>query len=352
MRYYLLSDSQTISLSAVTMGNSMQKPLYVHILKSSQTNAIDLLKQKLDSNVIVSFGGMDEIPLETSILIAGEPTIDRLAALPNLRSLIVPWAGVSPETFEVMRGFPKTSIHNLHHNALPVAEYALALMLSAANAIVPVDRALRANDWRPRYTQTASTLISGKSILILGYGSIGKALSNLLIGFNMTIMATRNSIDFAVNEGRVQVFPANDLHNLLPKADFLVVTLPLTPSTKGLICEKELSLLPPHAVFVNIGRGDIIDQAALYNILKARPTMAAGIDVWYNYPKNESDRSNTPPSDYPLHELENIVLSPHRAGNLNQKGIEVLRMARLADLLNQAAKGKQMSNLVDPEKGY
>lgn len=330
----------------------MQKTLHVHILKASQTNAIDLLNQKLDPMAAISYGGSDEIPADTSILVAGDPTIEMITALPNLKSLIVPWAGVSPETFEVMRRFPQVSIHNLHHNALPVAEYALALLLSAANAIVPVDRALRANDWRPRYTHTASTLISEKSILILGFGSIGKALSNLLAGFNMHIMATRSSVNFPVNEGRVQIFPSNHLHDLLPKSDFLVVTLPLTPSTKGLIGEKELSLLPTHAVFVNIGRGDIIDQAALYKTLKARPTMAAGIDVWYNYPKNESDRSNTPPSDYPLHELDNIVLSPHRAGSLNQTDIEVLRMTHLAELLNQAAKGNQMPNLVDPEKGY
>ena len=158
----------------------MQKSINVHILKASQTHAIDLLKQKLDPNVAVSYGEINEIPVDTSILVAGEPTIEMLTALPNLRSLIVPWAGVSPETFDVLREFPHVSIHNLHHNALPVAEYALALLLSAANAIVPVDRALRANDWRPRYTHTASTLISGKSILILGFGNIGKALSNLI----------------------------------------------------------------------------------------------------------------------------------------------------------------------------
>jgi phosphoglycerate dehydrogenase-like enzyme len=251
-----------------------------------------------------------------------------------------------------MRKFPHISIHNLHHNALPVAEYALALLLSAANAILPVDRALRANDWRPRYTQTASTLISGKNMVILGYGNIGKALSKLLTGFDMTIMATRSSVNSSHKEDSVQVFPANSLHSLLLKADFLIVTLPLTPFTKGLIGEKELSLLPKNAVIVNIGRGDIIDQSALYKALKERPTMAAGIDVWYNYPKNDDDRPNTPPADYPFQDLDNIVMSPHRAGSLNQTDIEVLRMTHLAELLNQAAHGNTMSNLVDPEKGY
>jgi phosphoglycerate dehydrogenase-like enzyme len=330
----------------------MQKTLQVHILKASQTNSIDLLKQKLEPNISVSFSGINEIPGETSILVAGEPTNEILAALPNLKSLIVPWAGVAPETFDLMRKFPHISIHNLHHNALPVAEYALALLLSAANMIIPVDRALRANDWRPRYTHTASTLISGKTVVILGYGNIGKALSKLLTGFDMTIMATRNSVNSSHKEDSVQIFPANSLHSLLLKADFLIVTLPLTPFTKGLIGEKELSLLPKNAVIVNIGRGDIIDQPALYKALKERPTMAAGIDVWYNYPKNDADRLNTPPADYPFQDLDNIVMSPHRAGSLNQTDIEVLRMTHLAELLNQAAHGNTMSNLVDPEKGY
>ena len=158
----------------------MPNTLHVHILKASQTQYLDLLRKKLEPNISVSLGGVDEIPFETSILVAGEPTNKMLSTLPKLKSLIIPWAGVAPETFELMSKFPHISIHNLHHNALPVAEYALALLLAAANTIVPVDRALRADDWRPRYTHTASTLISGKTALILGYGNIGKALSNLL----------------------------------------------------------------------------------------------------------------------------------------------------------------------------
>ena len=330
----------------------MQKILHVHVLKAPQTDSIDLLKQKLKPNISITSGGIGDIPLETSILVTGHPTSEMLTALPYLKSLIIPWAGVAPETLDLLRGFPHISIHNLHHNALPVAEYALALLLSAANTILPVDRALRANDWRPRYTHTSSTLISGKTVLILGYGNIGKAFSNLLTGFNMTVMATRNSINSPSKEGLIQVFPANHLHDLLPKADFLIVTLPLTPFTRGLIGEKELALLPTHAVVVNIGRGDIIDQKALYQALKKHAIMSAGIDVWYNYPKNDEDQPNTPPADYPFHDLDNIVMSPHRAGSLNQTDIEGLRMSQLAELLNQAAQGTHMGNRVDPEKGY
>jgi phosphoglycerate dehydrogenase-like enzyme len=330
----------------------MQPILNVHIVKSPQTESIDFLKQKLDSNIAVSLGNKSDIPLEASILIEGNPNREMLIALTNLKSVIIPWAGASPETLKLMRDFPQISLHNLHHNALPVAEYALALLLAAANTLIPVDRAMRNNDWRPRYDRTPSILISGKTALILGYGHIAKALIKLLSGFEMTLMATRNSSE-SINQGElVTIYPSSSLHELLPKADFLIVTLPLTPITKGLIGEKELSLLPNHAIVVNIGRGAIIDQAALYNALKMNTISAAGIDVWYKYPEDGTSEFNTPPSDYPFNELDNIVMSPHRAGSLNQKDIEILRMTHLAELLNQAARGYPMPNQVDLDKGY
>jgi phosphoglycerate dehydrogenase-like enzyme len=330
----------------------MQPILNVHIVKSPQTESIDFLKQNLDPNITVSLGNKSEIPLKTSILVEGNPKREVLEALPNLKSVIIPWAGASSETLNLMRDFPQVSLHNLHHNALPVAEYALALLFAAANTLIPVDRALRSNDWRPRYDRTPSILISGKTALILGYGHIGMALVKLLSGFDMALMATRNSIKSSVNEGLVRIYPSNSLHELLPKSDFLIVTLPLTPLTKGLIGEKELSLLPKHAIVVNIGRGAIIDQSALYNALKMHTILAAGIDVWYKYPEDGTSESNTPPSDFPFHELDNIVMSPHRAGSLNQKDIEILRMTHLGELLNQAARGYFMPNRVDLDKGY
>lgn len=330
----------------------MQTPLYVHFLENQDPDAFAFLKQALDPGITLSVGALGDHPEAISILVAGYPTGAALKLLPNLKSLIIPWAGIAPEALELMCEYPHVSIHNLHHNALPVAEYALALLLSGANSLIPVDRALRTDDWRPRYTPTPSILVSGKTILILGYGHIGRAFAALLSGFNMTINATRSSIDSPVTEGSVSVFPASHLQTLLPKADFLVVTLPLTKMTKGLIGNKELSLLPPGAVVVNIGRGELIDQAALYRALKERSIFAAGIDVWYNYPQDEESRSRTQPADFSFHELDNIVMSPHRAGGLFQKDKEKLKMAHLAELLNLAARGTPMPNRVDPDKGY
>jgi phosphoglycerate dehydrogenase-like enzyme len=117
-----------------------------------------------------------------------------------------------------------------------------------------------------------------------------------------------------------------------------------------LIGERELALLPPDAVLVNVGRGPIVDEAALYHALHEGTLHAAGLDVWYNYPADEASRSHTPPSAYPFHELDNVVMSPHRAGGSDES--EMRRMTHLAALLNAAARGDEMPNRVDLQAGY
>jgi phosphoglycerate dehydrogenase-like enzyme len=147
-----------------------------------------------------------------------------------------------------------------------------------------------------------------------------------------------------------EIHPPQALHRLLPCANALFICLPLTPATTGLIGAKELALLPPHAVLVNVARGPIVDEAALYHALRDGALHAAGLDVWYNYPPDEAARAHTPPSDYPFHELDNVVMSPHRAGGSTET--ELQRMAHLARLLNAAARGEEMPNRVDLQAGY
>jgi phosphoglycerate dehydrogenase-like enzyme len=129
-----------------------------------------------------------------------------------------------------------------------------------------------------------------------------------------------------------------------------MVTLPLTDETRGLIGEREIGLMPKNSVLVNIGRGPVVEQEALYHALKSGKLHSAGIDVWYNYPPDEEARAHTPPADFPFHELDNIVMSPHRGGGASE--VEILRMAHLANLLNAAARGDQIPNQVDLKRGY
>jgi phosphoglycerate dehydrogenase-like enzyme len=284
------------------------------------------------------------------LLVAGRPQRRHLTASPQLRTLIIPWAGVPEETQALLEAFPGLAVHNLHYNTVPVAEMAFTLLLAAAKRIVPMDRALRRHDWTPRYAPVPSVVLQGKTALILGYGSIGQRVARLCKAAGMHVIGIRRHLGAPTTEPADELYPAEDLHRLLPRANALLICLPHTPATDGLIGAQELALLPPDAVLVNIGRGPIVEQAALYHALRDGRLLGAGLDVWYNYPPDEPARSHTPAADYAFHELDNVVMSPHRAGAMFEKEKE--RMRHLAQLLNAAARGDPVPNRVDIEQGY
>lgn len=128
-----------------------------------------------------------------------------------------------------------------------------------------------------------------------------------------------------------------------------MICLPLTDETKGLIGADELAQLAPGAVLVNTGRGPIVDERALFDALRAG-RLRAGLDVWYRYPEDEAARAGTPPATLPFHELDNIVMSPHRAGLCAET--ERLRAVFLAEMLNAGARGEPMPGRVDLDAGY
>jgi phosphoglycerate dehydrogenase-like enzyme len=320
----------------------------VHLARPPEPAALTRLQDSLRPGIRLTLGPDLPVPAEYHILVDGRPAREHLLASPNLRALIVPWAGLPEATRDLMQEFPHVPVHNLHHNARPVAEMAITLMLAAAKTIVPADRALRAQDWRPRYRHAPSLLLAGKTALILGYGAVGRIVADLCRALGMTVIATRRG--GGPPEGPDEVRPAAEMGDLLPRADVLFICLPLTPQTEGLIGAAELALLPPGAVLVNVGRGRIVNEAALYRALRDGRLLAAGLDTWYNYPADPEARASTPPSTFPFHELDNVVMSPHRAGHSDQT--ENLRMIHLARLLNAAAAGEPMPNRVDLAAGY
>jgi len=250
-----------------------------------------------------------------------------------------------------MRHFPAVSVHNLHHNAGPVAELALMLLLAAAKFALRYDSALRRSDWSPRYDRPAPTiLLEDRTALILGYGAIGRRVAAACRAVGMTTLATRRRLGAPTIEEGTEIYPASALHDLLPRADALIICLPHTPDTDGLIGAAELALLPEPAVLVNIGRGRIVDEKALYEALRDSRLAAAGLDVWYSYPPDEESRAKWQPSAYPFHELDTVIMSPHRGGATDETAR--LRMTALAEMLNDAAEGREIDNRVDLDAGY
>lgn len=305
----------------------------------------------LDPNVELITGDEIPHPADYDLLVAGRPTDEQLTASPNLHTLVIPWAGLPAVTRERLKNYPHIAVHNLHHNAITTAESALMLMLTAAKRIIPIDRAFRKNDWRLRYGPSEAVYLHGKTVLILGFGSIGQHVGRVCQAMGMRVIATKRRTDTPLPEGiDAEIYPPEALNELLPQADVLLITLPLTPETENLIGSKELALLPEHAVLVNVGRGAVVEQEPLYLALKDGKLHSAGIDVWYNYPPDEDSRANTPPADFPFAELDNVVLSPHRGGGSME--VETIRLQHLAALLNQLAGEGRAPNKINIEQGY
>ena len=324
--------------------------LKVHFLEALEESLHVHLRSLLSPNVHLSIGQAIPNSKRVQILIAGRPEREQLESCENLEALIIPFAGVPPETRRMLLDFPDVAVHNLHFNAAATAEVAIALLLAAAKQIIPMDRALRNQDWTPRYQPNLTILLEGKNALVLGYGEIGRRVGHMCRAMGMRVVAVKRHEEEGESSEEVDVRSMKDLKDLLPSSHVLILCVPLTPESENMIDHEALSLLPQDAIVVNVSRGSILHEEALYRALSEGKIYAAGLDVWYNYPKDEESRTHTPPSQFPFHTLDNVVLSPHRAGGAFE--LEYRRLEALAEVLNIASEGQPIPTRVDLMLGY
>ncbi len=279
------------------------------------------------------------------ILVDGYPPVELLEGK-RLKHVIVPFVGIEPNLREALLKRPHINLHNSHYNDGFVAQHAFALLLACANRIVEADRTFHRGDWRQRDIE--SIYLEGKMCLLLGYGAIGQKLAGMVQGLGMNVSVLKRTKP--ENEtANVLVYTTAQLHEALATADVIICSLPGTPETVNLLDKAAFDSMKPNSILVNVGRGKVIDQYALYDALKSGHLLAAGIDVWWNYPKSKEAREQTFPADAPLHELPNIIMSPHRANQT--QGENLVRLGDIAKTINAIAKGKTR-NVVDVEQGY
>ncbi|MCX6622669.1 MAG: D-2-hydroxyacid dehydrogenase, partial [Acidobacteria bacterium] len=184
--------------------------------------------------------------------------------------------------------------------------------------------------------------VRGKTLGIVGYGAIGRAIVDRLHPFGMHILALRRDLAKAAEDPRIdQVYPPQALHQMLPQCDYLVVATPLTPETLGMIGEKELALLPPHAVLINVGRGAVIDEPALIATLEQQRIQGAVLDVFSEEPL---------PAGHPFYRLKNVLLSPHVADHTPEWAD--LAMEFFLKNFERYQQGLPLENMVDKDRGY
>ena len=188
-------------------------------------------------------------------------------------------------------------------NSVTVAEHALFFMLALAKRARVYDREVRAGNWNIRFDLPAFDL-AGRKVLILSFGRIGRRLVPRCLAMGMEVLVHDPYVlqDGIVTAGAT---PVPDWRAALPEVDFLSVNCPKNPETDGMVGKAELAAMKPTAFVVNTARGGIIEEAALYEALKAGKIAGAGIDPFVVEPARPED---------PLFELDNILVSPHSAG--------------------------------------
>lgn len=280
--------------------------------------------------------GADALDLrEAEALITGHvPAHDLAARAPRLRWIQSTNAGVEDVLPVLPPGVVLTNASGVH--GPKGAEFALTALLMLNHAVPHFATRQRERRWDQRFTTT----IEGKTVVVVGVGAFGAEVARLCRRFGLRVLGVRR--DPRPLRGVEKMCSPDRLPELLPRADFLVVTLPLTARTRGLIGRRELDLLPRHAGVVNLGRGAVVDNAALAEKLGRGELAGAVLDVF--------DEEPLPPES-PLWATPNLVITPHCAVD---DGVRyVARCLEIFfDNVRRFLAGRPLRNRVDPKLGY
>jgi phosphoglycerate dehydrogenase-like enzyme len=274
-------------------GNLLEDLSQVHYLKDAPKSNRSQLLNAADIVIALSFSPKEIDPAEISLL-------------QNARFIQLIYAGADNIPFEFI---PEDIIlaSNVGAFAGPIAEHVLALTLALAKKIVPKNKQLQEGQFdRSGFNQEIRGGVCG----IIGFGGNGKEIAKIMQAMGMQIYGINRSgktdlpVDF--------IGTAEDLRKVLKYSDVVVATTPLTRETRDLIAEKELGWMKKDAILINVGRGDVINQKALYEHLKANPDFRAGIDTWWSEPVGQEAFNLA----YPFFDLSNIIGSPHIADHV------------------------------------
>ena len=310
------ADQEYIQINSEILGDDAS------ILFSYELDDADRARALRNADAVLSWDLAEEIP-------AGA-----LQQAAQLRFAQLLSAGVDAVDFSALPG-RLTLASNAGAYAAAMAEHVLAMTLSLAKHLPQRHAALAAgrfDKWAP------SLVLDGSVCAILGFGGTGIATARLMRAFGTRI--------YAVNRTGRSSEPAEfvgtlaDLDRVLAAADVLVISLPLTLATRGLLGSRELSLMKPAAIVVNVARGPIIDQRALYEHLSTHPQFSAGIDTWWDEPAADGAFR----ADYPFFDLPNVLGSPHNSSIVPGTMLGAARLA--AQNVRRYLRGEAVTGVV------
>jgi len=284
----------------------------------------------------------DEIKaaLEEVEIVAGGFPRDLLPKACNLRWFQQWGAGADwllrhPEAVEL--DFVLTNASGVH--PIPISEHILAFLLAFARGLHQAVRVQERHEWLSNGQQHVFEL-AGKILLLVGVGAIGERIARVSTTLGMRVWGVRRNPTVGAL-GVEAMFGSHRLLDLLPEADFVVLTVPLTRETRGMIGERELRAMKPTAYLINIGRGGTVQESALIWALREGWIAGAGLDVFETEPL---------PDDSPLWAMDNVIITSHYAGltpHYNERAMGIF-----LDNLRRYQAGEPLHNVVDKKLGY
>ena len=288
-----------------------------------------------EAGIVTKLGDVD-------VLVTMGFTREMAAASSRLKLVQVPGAGLDRIDRSALPA--GAALANAYGHEVGIAEYVLGAMLALTRELGRLDAALRRGVWESQWAVGVPPPapwpeLAGKTLGILGYGRIGQCLARRARAFEMTVLATRRSA--VASDGLVELKSPGALGDVLARADYLAITMPLTAETRGLLGARELASMKRTAIIVNPARAEILDEDALYEALAERRIAGAALDVWYRYP---SGPGAAPPAHRPFHELPNVLMTPHVSGWT--EGMLDARATLIAENVRRVACGEAPLNLI------
>lgn len=261
-----------------------------------------------------------------------------LQAHPDTRWIHSRYAGLETLLFQALVESPVPLTNGKGSFSRSLAEFVVAGLLYFAKDLPRMRRNQAAHDWAVFDVEE----LHGRTLGIVGYGDIGRAIAERAKPFGMRILGLRRRAEPGLRDDLAdEVWPLAQLRDLMAECDDVAVALPLTPETRRLIGEEDIRALKPTAVFANVGRGAVVDEGALVRALQERRIKGAVLDVFEAEPL---------PKESPLWGLDNVLLSPHTADHTRTWLVDA--SALFLRNLDRFRRGEPLLNRVDKRQGY
>lgn len=284
---------------------------------------------------------------EADVLLGPYVTTDIIKAAKKLKLIQVPWTGMDTFDFKAVEGC-KVPICNTHSNADSVAELGIAIVLDLLKKMSYHDRKMRVGNWNrdQKPLNLKSKMLSKQTVCILGFGNIGSRVGKLIAAFGAKVIAVD---DHAAAYGIAsEVYKNEEIKDAVSKADVVVCTLPLTEGTRGLIDDELFEAMKAGVVFVNMSRAAVVDEDAAWRGLESGKIGAFGSDVWWNAPKRGESQSY-PSAKHEFWKMENVLMSPHRAGFIEDS---LPHLDGAIENIIALASGNKLSGVVNINSGF